>query len=159
MSQEGVYCCLTNMHATLRWRFDFVRDRAVVAAGADPLDMTESDITKLHARERLKKVAQSPLSERDLAVEKQVDTVLVRLEAYNIARKRYGSQFAGHAPPDALMQGGGGEEGMAQDQRPPPRLVERPSRSTGRVAEANPVRSERTSFLKAAIGGNFYHVQ
>jgi len=91
-------CCLTDMHATLRWRFDFVHDRAVASASADPLDRSEADITKLHAREWLKKVAQSPLSERDLAVEKQVDTALVRLEAWNIARKWYGSNIAGPAP-------------------------------------------------------------
>ena len=47
---------------------------------------------------------------------------------------------------------GEGEEGAAQDQRPPPRPVERPSRFAERVAEANPARSERTSFLKARAG-------
>ena len=47
--RDGVYCCLTGVHATLRSRFNFVRNHAVVAAGADPLDRTEADITKLHA--------------------------------------------------------------------------------------------------------------
>ena len=41
-------------------------------------------------------------------VEKQVDTTLVRIEAYNIVRKHYGSQFAAQATHVAFMQGGSG---------------------------------------------------
>ena len=133
-ASDGVYCCLTDMHATLRWRFDFVRDRAVASAGSDPLDRSEADITKLHAREWLKKVAQSPLSERDLAVEKQVDTALVRLEAWNIARKWYGSNIAGPAP-DAFGQGargGGGGGGAGPASTPTPGGAAQPLRRVGR---------------------------